>query len=159
VGVRALAAPERGTTVNVGLIGGGSAANVVADAAWAEIDVRAAAVAEQERVQAGLLGLEAVRPGTSVALDTAVMRPPMERTTAIAAAYGRAREIAAELGIALGEGSAGGASDGNLVAPLGVAVLDGLGPEGGGAHSLDEHVLVDSLAERAALISRLIQRW
>jgi glutamate carboxypeptidase len=57
------------------------------------------------------------------------------------------------------EGSAGGASDGNLVAPLGVPVLDGLGPEGGGAHALDERVHVDSLVERADLIAHLLRRW
>ena len=87
------------------------------------------------------------------------MRPPMERTPAIASAFARAREIAADLGIALLEGTAGGASDGNLVAPLGVPVLDGLGPEGGGAHALDERVRIDSLLDRRSLIASLIARW
>jgi glutamate carboxypeptidase len=157
--VRELALPKRGTTLNVGVIGGGSAANVVADSAWADIDVRASAVAEQERVDATLAGQTASRPGTSISLETRVMRPPMERTPAIAAAFERARVIAAEMGLELTEGAAGGASDGNLVAPLGVPVLDGLGPEGAGAHALHERVVVDSLVERCALISRLIQRW
>ena len=87
------------------------------------------------------------------------MRPPMERTPAIAAAFMRAREIAAELGVDLQEGAAGGASDGNLVAALGVPVLDGLGPDGAGAHALDERIRIDSLADRANLIARLIERW
>jgi glutamate carboxypeptidase len=155
---RALARPERGTTINAGVIAGGTAANVVAGAARAELDVRATTVAEQERVHAGLERLAATRPGTAVALETRVMRPPMERTAAIAAAFARARETAAELGLELGEGAAGGASDGNLVAPLGVPVLDGLGPEGAGAHALDERVSVASLVERTALIRRLIRR-
>jgi glutamate carboxypeptidase len=159
VRVREIARPESGTTVNAGVIGGGSAANVVADSAWAEIDVRAVAVDEQERVDAALQALRARRPGTSVEVETSVMRPPMERTPAIAAAFERAQAIAAELGLHLEEGGAGGASDGNLVAPLGVAVLDGLGPEGAGAHALDERVVARSLAERAALIARLIERW
>jgi glutamate carboxypeptidase len=157
--VRALVRPDRGTTINVGVIGGGSAPNVVADSAWADVDVRATTVAEQERVHTALAGLTAARAHTSVSLETRVMRPPMERTPAIATAFARAREIAAGLGLQLAEGAAGGASDGNLVAPLGVAVLDGLGPEGAGAHALDERLHVDSLVERAALIARLIQRW
>jgi glutamate carboxypeptidase len=157
--VREIAPPESGTTAKVGVIGGGSAANVVAASAWADIDVRASAVAEQERVDAALTGLIASRSGTSISLESSVMRPPMERTPAIAEAFGRARAIAADLGLELGEAAAGGASDGNLVAPLGVPVLDGLGPDGAGAHALHERVVVDSLAERCALISRLIRRW
>jgi glutamate carboxypeptidase len=116
-------------------------------------------VAEQERVHAALTGLSAVRAHASVSLETRVMRPPMERTPAIAAAFERAREIAAGLGLEIAEGAAGGASDGNLVAPLGVAVLDGLGPKGAGAHALNECVRIDSLVDRAALIAALIERW
>ena len=157
--VRRLSDPERGTTINAGVIGGGSAANVVADSAWARIDVRARTVAEQERVDAGMAALHARRAGTSLNLETEVMRPPMERTAAIGSAFARARELATELGMDLLEGPAGGASDGNLIAPLGVPVLDGLGPEGGGAHALDERVHIDSLVERADLIAHLLRRW
>jgi glutamate carboxypeptidase len=157
--VRRLADPERGTTINTGVIGGGSAANVVADSAWARIDVRAQTVAEQKRVHSAMAALQARRAGTSMELETEVMRPPMERTPAIGSAFARARELAGELGMDLLEGPAGGASDGNLVAPLGIPVLDGLGPEGGGAHALDERVRVDSLAERAGLIAHLLRRW
>jgi glutamate carboxypeptidase len=157
--VRALARPDRGTTVNVGVIGGGSAPNVVADSAWAEIDVRTTSVAEQDRVETAISRLRAVRAGTSVRPEAGVAAPPMERTPAIAAAFDRAREIGASLGLTLAEGRAGGASDANLVAPLGVPVLDGLGPEGAGAHALDECVSIDSLVERTALIARLVEDW
>lgn len=156
---RELARPELGTTLNVGVVGGGSAANVVADSAWADIDVRAVAEAEQRRVHSALEGLAGNRQGISISLETTVMRPPMERTPVIAAAFERARAIAAELGVELEEAAAGGASDGNLVAPLGVPVLDGLGPEGAGAHGPDERVVARSLAERCVLIGRLIERW
>ena len=157
--VRRLARPSRGTTVNAGVLGGGSAANVVADSAWAHVDVRAETVAEQQRMHSRLAGLRAERAHTSISLETRIMRPPMERTPAIAEAFARAREIASGLRTDLREGAAGGASDGNLVAPLGVAVLDGLGPDGGGAHALDERVRIDSLAERTMLMARLIERW
>jgi glutamate carboxypeptidase len=157
--IRALGRPEAGTTVNAGAVQGGSAPNVVAASAWADLDVRATTRVEQERVHAALSGLTANREGTALELHTRVSRPPMERTDAIVAAIARAREIAAELGMELGEGSAGGASDGNLIAPLGTPVLDGMGPDGGGAHALDERVAVDSLTERAALVAALVRCW
>lgn len=154
--VERAAAPGEGTTVNVGVIAGGTRSNVVAAAASAEVDVRVATVAEYERVTAFFEGLRARLPGASLEVELLHSRPPLERTPAIAEAVGRAQEIAALLGIDLGEGAAGGGSDGNFLAPLGVAVLDGLGPDGGGAHALDEHVLVDSLEQRIALIALLV---
>jgi glutamate carboxypeptidase len=157
--VRALARPDAGTTVNAGVVGGGSAPNVVPASAWVDLDVRATSRAEQERVHRALGRLTAERDGTALELETRISRPPMERTPSIAAAIARAREIAAELGMNLEEGAAGGASDGNLIAPLGTPVLDGLGPEGGGAHALDERVRVDSLIERAALVAALVRCW
>jgi glutamate carboxypeptidase len=157
--VRALARPDAGTRVNAGVVGGGSAPNVVPATAWVDLDVRATTRAEQERVHRALSRLTAERDGTTLELETRVARPPMERTPSIAAAIARAREIAAELGMKLEEGAAGGASDGNLIAPLGTPVLDGLGPDGGGAHALDERVRVASLIERAALVAALIRCW
>lgn len=105
--VRALARPDAGTTVNAGVVGGGSAPNVVPASAWADLDVRAATRAEQERVHGALGRLTAERDGTALALETRVSRPPMERTPSIAAAGARAREIAAELGMKLDEGRGG----------------------------------------------------
>ena len=81
----------------------------------------------------------------------------MERTPAVAAVAARASELARLLGFELGEGAAGGTSDANLVAELGVPVIDGLGPEGDGAHAIGEHVLVESLVERTALIALLLR--
>ena len=150
-----LARPERGTTINVGVIGGGSRPNVVAGAAFAEVDVRVRTATEDQRIH-GELGRLGVREGATLAVRRLHDRPPMERTPAIGAAATRAREIAALLGIELLEGSAGGASDGNFLAPLGIPVLDGLGPEGGGAHAPDEHILVVSLEQRVALTALLL---
>ena len=150
-----LASPELGTTVNVGVVGGGSRPNVVAGAAFAEVDVRVTTHAEYDRVHHDFDRL-AVWEGATLAVSRLHARPPMERTPAIAAAATEAKRIAAELGLELTEGSAGGASDGNFLAELGLPVLDGLGPEGGGAHALDEHVSLASLEERVALIGLLI---
>jgi glutamate carboxypeptidase len=154
--VEAFAHPEMGTTVNVGLIGGGTAPNVVAGRAFAEVDVRVATLEEYERIELAFASLRTARAGAELTVTRTHGRPPMERTPAIAAAAGRARELAALLGLELGEGETGGGSDGNLLAPLGVAVVDGVGPEGAGAHAPHEHIVVRSLEERIALVALLI---
>ncbi len=103
----------------------------------------------------GFHRLAPVRAGASLVVGRVHDRPAMERTPAIAGAPDHTRAAAALLNIDLREGAVGGTSDANLFAYRGVPVLDGLGPEGGGAHAEDEHVLVDSLVERAALIASL----
>lgn len=150
------ARPDAGTTVNVGLIGGGTRLNVVADLAWAELEYRIASEAELARLESELSALTPMREGASITVTPLGGRPPLERTAAIAGAFVRARELAGELGVELCEGATGGASDANFLGPLGVAVLDGLGPDGGGAHALDERVDLDSLEERIALLALLI---
>lgn len=154
--LRAFADPPAGTTINPGLVRSDNPANVVADLAEAELDVRIPDRAEEARVRASLGGLRAQRAGAELSLSELHSRPALERTPEIAAAAARAGELAALLGLELGEGSAGGVSDGNLAAAQGVPVLDGLGPEGGGAHALDEHVSLTSLRERTALMALLI---
>ncbi|HEX6461333.1 MAG TPA: M20 family metallopeptidase [Thermoleophilaceae bacterium] len=154
--ISTLRAPALGTTLNIGSVGGGSRTNVVAADASAEFELRATTVAEQARADKVLSSLRARRDGARLSLTRNHGRPPMERTPAVAAAAARAQELAAQLGMQLDEGAAGGTSDANLIAPLGVPVLDGLGPEGDGAHALHEHVLVDSLVERTALIALLL---
>ncbi len=152
----ALNAPAVGTTVNIGLIRGGTAANVVPARALAEVDVRAATLAAAEAVEQSLRALEPVTPGTRIKVSGSFNRPPMERTAAIAALFDKARAIAAGLGLNLTAGSTGGGSDGNFTAALGVPTLDGLGALGGGAHADDEHVVIASLPDRAVLLAALL---
>jgi glutamate carboxypeptidase len=158
--VQALAAPALGTTVTVGMIGGGSAPNVVPAAAWAEVDVRFSSAAEAARLDSAIRSLAPVVAGATLEVTGGVNRPPMERTDATAALYQAARAAASsldfELGFELGEGSTGGGSDGNFTAALGVPTLDGLGPDGGGAHALHEHVLLADLPRRVALLRALL---
>lgn len=156
IAARDQASPARGTRLNAGVIAGGTGANTIAAEAHAMLDVRARAVSEQRRVDGALRELRARRPGASLELQRLHLRPPMERTEAVANAFQHARSLASLQGLALQEGSAGGTSDANLVAHLGVPVLDGLGPEGGGAHAEDEHVQVDSLVQRTALLALLL---
>lgn len=146
----------RGISVNVGLVSGGSRANVVAEDARAVIDVRAPTRAAADAVSAAIGTLKPVRAGTRLTIRGGFERPPMERTSSVAALFGRAAAIAAAFGRELAEGSAGGGSDGNFTAALGVPTLDGLGAIGDGAHAAHEHVEISSLPWRAALIAGLL---
>jgi glutamate carboxypeptidase len=154
--VQSLNDPSAGTTLNVGLIRGGTTPNVVPAHASAEIDVRAVTRAGAEAVERALASLAPVTPGTRVSVAGGFNRPPMERTEAVAALFERAREVGQRLGLKLTEGSTGGGSDGNFTAALDVPTLDGLGVEGGGAHADDEHIVMSSFPERAALLAALI---
>lgn len=150
--------PERGVTLNVGVIAGGTRANVVADEARALIDVRVPTMADAKRLSTALSALTPEIPGTSLQLHGGIDRPPLERTDAVVRLYHTARAVAAELGRELREGSTGGGSDGNFTAAIGVPTLDGLGAVGDGAHALHEHVVVADLPWRAALLAGLISR-
>ena len=144
-----------GISVNVGLVSGGTRPNVVAAEARATIDARAPTRASAEAVEAAFQGLHPTRSGTRLTITGGFERPPMERTAAVADLFRRASEVASSFGRQLGEGSAGGGSDGNFTAALGVPTLDGLGAVGDGAHAAHEHVDVPSLPGRAALIAGL----
>jgi glutamate carboxypeptidase len=149
---------QRGTSVTVGLVRGGSRVNVVPADAAVEIDVRALSNDEALRITEAIRGLQPSLEGAALYIRGGFSRPPMERTIETGRLFEIARIVAQELGIDLKEGSTGGGSDGNFTAALGVPTLDGLGPIGDGAHALDEYVAIDSLPERAALIAGLISR-
>jgi glutamate carboxypeptidase len=151
--LHALNDPEAGTSVNVGVVAGGTAENVVPAEAVASIDVRAATAAEAQRVEAAVRAAAPVLAGALVRVEGGFNRPPMPRTPQGAALFEQVRAIGRRIGLELGEGSTGGGSDGNFTAALGVPTLDGLGAIGAGAHAEDEHVVVASLPERAALLA------
>ena len=153
-----LSDPARGTTVTVGIVQGGTRVNVVPAEAAVEVDVRIANMEEAARITGTIRGLQPHLGGATLQIRGGINRPPMERTSDTARLFTLAKEIAAERGIVLEEGATGGGSDGNFTSAMGIPTLDGLGPIGGGAHSLDEFVEVGSLEERAALIAGLIER-
>jgi glutamate carboxypeptidase len=156
--IAALQNVERGVTVNVGQVSGGTRTNVVADRAVAAIDVRVPTMMDAAAIEARLRGLQPSIRGTRLELVSAAWRPPLERTAGVVRLYSIAREVARELGQDLHEGGAGGGSDGNFTAAVGVPTLDGLGPRGDGAHALHEHVDVSDLAWRAAFLASLLSR-
>ena len=148
--------PAAGTTVTVTVVSGGTHSNVVPAEARAEIDVRFSTVAEGRRIEDAILNLQPFDEKAQVVFSGGINRPPLERTEKVVALYERARKLAGLLDFDLGEASVGGASDGNFVGALGVAVLDGLGIEGDGAHASHEHIIVDNIALRGALVAGLI---
>jgi glutamate carboxypeptidase len=147
---------ERGTTVNVGIVSGGTKRNVVPAFAQAEIDLRVSTMAEAGRVLHQILGAQARLPGARVRMSGGLNRPPMERTPTIVSAFERAREIGQTVGLDLEEGSTGGGSDGNFTAAIGAAAIDGLGCVGDGAHADTEHIVIEQLPRRTALLAALL---
>ena len=146
----------QGASLNVGVISGGTRPNMVAEEASATVDIRVDTAEEANQVETLLRQRTVTVPGTRIAVNGAFNRPPLERTDAVIQLYGRAREIAFQLGHDLGEGHTGGGSDGNFTAALGIPTLDGLGAVGAGAHALHEHIEVAALPWRAALLAALM---
>jgi glutamate carboxypeptidase len=145
-----------GRTVNPGVISGGTRANVVAEHAYAEVDVRIAYACDATRVDKLFRSLRCADPACRLTVTGGINRPPMERKPGTGALYKQARKLAAELGFQLDEAATGGASDGNFTAALGIPTLDGLGAVGEGAHAAHESILIDHLVPRTALLAALL---
>jgi glutamate carboxypeptidase len=146
---------RRGVTINADIIEGGSRTNVIADRATANLDLRAWKLADMRALEKRLHSLKPVHRGAKLELLGGFDRPPLERKHS-AALFARAKAFAAQMGVSMDEAAAGGGSDGNLTAALDIPTLDGLGAVGDGAHSLNEHILIKHLPERAALLAALL---
>jgi glutamate carboxypeptidase len=154
--LHALNNSEIGTTVNVCLINGGTASNVIPENADCSIDVRFTSISEATRIESGIKNLKSFDVKVSLEILGEINRPPLERTEAVINLYEKARRIALQFDYELSETQVGGASDGNFVGALGVPVLDGLGIAGDGAHTLEEFIFVDDVSQRAALVASLL---
>jgi glutamate carboxypeptidase len=147
--------PRHGVTVNADVIEGGTRVNVIAERARAVLDLRALRVADTRRLERRLHALSPILPGARLEIRGGFNRAPLERKFS-AALFAKAKRLAAQMGLALEECTAGGGSDGNLTAALGVATLDGLGAVGHGAHSAHEHILINTMPVRSALLAALL---
>jgi glutamate carboxypeptidase len=150
--------PQLGTTVTPTVLSAGTVSNVVPARGRICVDARAATPEEQARVDHAMRALAPVLPEAQLALRGGPNRPPMPASASSALVV-----LAAVAAEAIGLGSVGhvhvgGGSDGNFTAGVGTPTLDGLGAVGGGAHADHEHVLVDAMPERAALLAELIVR-
>ena len=153
--LHALTDLERGTTVNVGTIRGGTRANVIAAEATAEVDVRVATMADGAEISRLIHSLEPRTPGTSIHVEGGVGIPPLERTARNQVLWAEALAAGERLGMELQEFTSGGGSDGNTTSQF-TATLDGLGAVGDGAHALHEAVEIDGMVGRAALLAELL---
>jgi glutamate carboxypeptidase len=145
----------RGITVNPGVISGGTRTNVVAAEAQVEVDMRIARAEDAAELDRKFRSLKAVDDRCHVHVSGGLNRPPLERTEGVVRLFEHARRLAAELGVELGETSVGGGSDGNFTGPL-APTLDGLGAVGDGAHAMHEHIRIDRMADRVALLAKLV---
>ena len=148
-----LADIEKGTTLNAGVVRGGTRSNVIAAHAEAQIDVRAWTHEEAERIDEAMKMLQPKTHGAELSVSGGFERPPLVRSESIVELFQRVKQIGEGLGLELEEGSTGGGSDGNFTAALGIPTLDGMGAMGDGAHADHEHILVSHLAERTALLA------
>lgn len=152
-----LAKPATGTTLNVGVVDGGTRENVVADRAQCTIDVRFWTRAEAERIDTALRGTKPFDERCNLSMQGGINRWALEETRDSAVLFNKARSLAATLGFEIGAGETGGASDGNIAAGVGCPTLDGLGPDGAGAHTLEECIILDDLPRRMALMAGLVE--
>jgi glutamate carboxypeptidase len=147
---------KRGVTANVGVVRGGTKPNVIAEEAYAEVDLRVMTIADADEFVPKILNLKSRSEGVSVKVTGGLNRPPYEKGNAGAALYEHAKTLAAEIGFDLVDTSTGGGSDGNFTAPF-TATLDGLGVDGQGAHTHYEQLYISSIEPRARLLHRLYQ--
>ena len=150
---------KRQTTLNVGVMNGGTVSNVIPDEAFAEVDIRVMQPGEWERIEAEMKNLKPVLGGTTLKITGGLNRPPMPFDETMTATFEKAKSIAAGIGMELKAGGTGGASDGNFVAPFGIPVLDGMGAIGEGYHSEREYIFADSLEQRRDLLIALLMNW
>jgi glutamate carboxypeptidase len=153
-----IADPERGTTINVGLISGGSGTNVVAGSAVADIDIRIEDAEEMARVDAAFDAVESTDPRVSIVVDRGWNRPPMTLTEPGELLLAVVQQAAASLGLELENIAVGGGSDANFVAALGVPVLCGMGAVGHGAHARHEFIYPDAIPLYTALTAITLAR-
>lgn len=154
--LEALNDPARGITVTVGTITGGSGRNTIPAECHMQVDLRLPDEACARTVLATAKALTSSDPDITVTIKGGLNRPPFTQTEEARKVFTTAHDIAAKLGIDLIGVTTGGGSDGNFTASLGVPTLDGLGADGAGAHTFDEHIFVSSLAPRTALLANLL---
>ncbi len=148
---------ESGTTVNVGTIKGGTTSNVVPAEAEITIDIRVWSQEEADRISSVVHALKPDNPEATIEVEGGFDRPPMRPTEKTEELVSRIKKLGEEMGLDIQTTSVGGASDGNLVAPLGIPVLDGFGAVGGGAHSINEFVEEKEISLRAELLERVLE--
>lgn len=148
----------KGITLNIGLIGGGEKANIVAERAWTVLDIRFWNNSQKEKIINFLKQLSPQLSGAQISFSTESLTPPMEKTKASSDFFRRVKKIGELLGMTLEAGKTGGGSDASIASGMGIPTLDGLGPDGDGIHAENEHLILSSLPKRTALLTELISQ-
>lgn len=148
-----------GTSVSVTVVSGGTTMNVIPAQATATIDTRVMKQSEMNKVKSAMMNLQPFLPGAKLRVEVEHSRDPMEHNDLMKATFAQCKQIGESYGLTVREDGSGGGSDGNITASMGVPTLDGLGPAGDGLHALHEHVVLNSLPERAALIAAMLKDW
>jgi glutamate carboxypeptidase len=159
IAIQKLTDYSKQTTLNVGVIHGGTVSNVVPDECVVKVDVRVMQPSEWKRIESEMKELKPVLDGTTIEITGRLNRPPMPFDDTMKATFEKAKSIAARIGMNLTAGGTGGASDGNFVAALGIPVLDGMGAVGEGYHSEREYIFTNSMEQKARLIASLLHDW
>lgn len=144
------------TTINTGMIGGGEKPNIVAEKAWAILDIRFWEKIQKEKLVTSLKQLKPILKGAKIKFSIESFTPPMEKTEASTDLLLEVKKIASSLDMKLDTGKAGGGSDASIASSLGIPTLDGLGPDGEGIHADNEHLILSSLIERTALLTEIL---
>jgi glutamate carboxypeptidase len=144
-----------GISINADIVEGGTRTNVIAERARAVLDLRALRVSDMRSVERRLHALRPVHKGAKLEITGGFDRPPLERKTC-ASLFARAKSLAKQMNLSLGDCTAGGGSDGNFTGALGIPTLDGFGAVGDGAHSDHEYILINTMPVRAALLAALL---
>ncbi|RAI58540.1 M20/M25/M40 family metallo-hydrolase [Roseicella frigidaeris] len=144
-------------TYSVGVIHGGQWVNCVATHCDAESLSMAKRQEDLDEAVEKMLSLRPTGNDVQLSVTRGVTRPVWEPDEKVMALYGTARQIAQRIGFDIPHQSAGGGSDGNFTGAMGIPTLDGLGVQGAGGHTLEEHLLIDSLVPRAKLLAGLLQ--
>ncbi|MGQ9673869.1 MAG: M20 family metallopeptidase [Candidatus Aminicenantales bacterium] len=149
---------KSGITMSLNQIGGGEKANIVAESAWAILDIRFWNGVQKDRIMAALRQARGSVPGARLKHTVESFTPPMEKTKPSFAFFQQVRQIASAMELTLEEGKTGGGSDASIASSLGVPTLDGLGPDGDGIHAVHEHLLLPSLVQRTALLTEILRQ-
>ena len=150
-----------GLSINPAKIDGGSPNNVVPELAILRVNLRPRTPDDEEiasRLIAKALDETAAAHDVFIEAHGGFGRPPKPLTEEAEALFGLVRRAGADLGQEIGWQPSGGVCDGNNIAACGVPVVDTMGVRGGKIHSAEEYLIVDSLAERAALSALTILR-
>ncbi|MEO4053799.1 M20 family metallopeptidase [Solibacillus sp. CAU 1738] len=149
----------KGISVNVDVIHGGTAANVIADYVEVNVDIRTSKFEHGEMLEKKIAQIckEVHVPGTRTEMVGGIRRPPMEKNEGTVLLLERIYEVSKEIGFDLKDVSSGGGGDASFTAAMGIPTIDGLGPIGGNAHSEKEYLEISSVTERTLLLAKLIK--